>query len=109
MKGLQEHHMRDAWALASFVVTALGLPFAIAFFMWEQRKERDNEEEEAYQLLSDAYIDFLRIVLANPDLHLRSNEPLDNPTSEPVSYTHLDVYKRQVLCSPAGRWASCSR
>ena len=74
--------MRDAWELASFVVTALGLPFAIAFFMWEQRKERDNEEEEAYQLLSDAYIDFLRIVLANPDLHLRSNEPLDNPTSE---------------------------
>ena len=65
--------MRDAWELASFVVTALGLPFAIAFFMWEQRKERDNEEEEAYQLLSDAYIDFLRIVLANPDLHLRSN------------------------------------
>ena len=36
--------MRDAWELASFVVTALGLPFAIAFFMWEERKERDNEE-----------------------------------------------------------------
>ena len=38
MTDLQEHHMRDAWELASFVVTALGLPFAIAFFMWEQRK-----------------------------------------------------------------------
>lgn len=74
--------MRDAWELASFVVTALGLPCAIAFFMWEQRKERDNEEEAAYQLLSDAYIDFLRIVLANPDLHLRTNEPLADPSAE---------------------------
>jgi hypothetical protein len=74
--------MRDAWELASFVVTALGLPFAIAFFMWEQRKERDNEDEEQYQLLSDAYNDFLRVVLAHPDLQLRTNEPLADPTPE---------------------------
>ena len=53
---------RDAWEFASFVVTALGLPCAIAFFAWEQRKERDNEEEEGYQLLSDAYNDFLKVV-----------------------------------------------
>jgi hypothetical protein len=31
---------------ASFVVTVVSLPFAIVFFAWEQRKERDNEEEE---------------------------------------------------------------
>jgi hypothetical protein len=74
--------MRDAWEFASFIVTTLALPFAIAFFVWEQRKERDNEDEEAYQLLSDAYNDFLKVVLANPDLHLRTNEPLENPTSE---------------------------
>jgi hypothetical protein len=74
--------MRDAWELASFVVTTLALPFAIGFFVWEQRKERDNEDEEAYQLLSDAYNDFLKIVLANPDLHLRTNEPLVDPTAE---------------------------
>ncbi len=74
--------MRDAWELASFIVTALGLPFAIVFFWWEQRKERDNEDEAAYQLLSDAYNDFLRVVLANPDLRLRTNEPLPDPTHE---------------------------
>jgi hypothetical protein len=73
---------RDAWELASFIVTTLGLPFAILFFAWEQRKERDNEDEEAYQLLSDAYNDFLKVVLANPDLRLRSNAPLDAPSSE---------------------------
>ena len=74
--------MRDAWEFASFVVTALGLPVAILFFAWEQRKERDNEEEEQYQLLSDAYNDFLKVVLEHPDLHLRANEPLPDPSPE---------------------------
>jgi hypothetical protein len=73
---------RDMWEYASFVITTLALPFAIAFFAWEQRKERDNEEEDGYQLLSNAYNDFLKIVLANPDLHLRTNEPLQDPTTE---------------------------
>ncbi|MCG2591592.1 hypothetical protein LZ009_02190 [Ramlibacter sp. XY19] len=73
---------KDFWEVASFIVTTLGLPFAILFFAWEQRKERDNEEEEQYQLLSDAYIDFLEVVLRHPDLHLRTNEPLENPTAE---------------------------
>ena len=73
---------RDGWELASFVVTALGLPCAILFFAWEQRKERDNEEEAQYQLLSDAYNDFLKVVLAHPDLQLRTATPLPNPTPE---------------------------
>ncbi|HWU97436.1 MAG TPA: hypothetical protein VN114_02910 [Oxalicibacterium sp.] len=60
------------WETASFVVTVIALPFAIFLFLFEQRKERDSEEEEAYQLLQDAYNDFLKIVLDNPDLQLRS-------------------------------------
>ena len=111
---------RDAWELASFVVTALGLPFAIAFFAWEERKERDNEEEEAYQLLSDAYNDFLKVVLANPDLHLRTNEPLSNPTPEQnermlvifdmltslFERAYLVAYKPKMSETEARRWNS---
>jgi hypothetical protein len=74
--------LAQAFEVGSYVVTVLGLPFAIFIFMWQQRRERDNEEEEQYQLLSDAYIDFLKVVLEHPDLHLRTNEPLDNPTPE---------------------------
>ena len=53
----------DTWVLMSNVVTVIGLPLAIAVFLFEQRKERENEEEEVYQLLSDSYQDFLKVAL----------------------------------------------
>src|SRR5690606_26558648 len=56
------------WEVASYVVTVIGLPLAIAIFLYEQRKERRNEEDEIYQTLSDAYNDFLRVVIDNADL-----------------------------------------
>lgn len=71
-----------SWELASYVVTVVGLPVAIAIFLFEQRKERDNEEEEGYQLLSDAYNDFLKVVLENPDLQLRSATNTPNLSPE---------------------------
>lgn len=39
---------------ASYTVTVIGLPFAFWVFWIQQRKERENEEEAAYQGLSDA-------------------------------------------------------
>jgi len=62
----------DFWQVLANVVTAFGLPLAIFTFMLEQRKERENEDEEVYQLLSDAYIDFLKLVLDHPDLKIRT-------------------------------------
>ena len=64
----------ETWELMSYVVTVIGLPLAIAVFLFEQWKERENEEEEVYQLLSDNYQDFLKIALENPDLRLFSDE-----------------------------------
>jgi hypothetical protein len=74
--------VKDLFELASYIVTVIGLPFAIAIFFYEQRKERENEEEEQYQHLSDAYNDFLKVVLAHADLQLRTHEPLPNPSAE---------------------------
>lgn len=73
---------RDALELASFAVTVFALPFAVWVFVLEQRKERENEEEEAFQHLSDAYNDFLKVVLANADLQLRTSSALPDPTPE---------------------------
>lgn len=72
----------QAFELASYVVTVVGLPFAVWVFFAEQRKERENEEEEAYQHLSDAYNDFLKVVLDNADLQLLTAAALPNPTPE---------------------------
>ena len=64
----------DIWELLSYMVTVVGLPLAISVFIFEQRKERNNEEEEVYQLLSDNYQEFLRVALEHPDLRLFASE-----------------------------------
>ena len=74
--------MRDLLELLSFAVTIVGLPFAILVFAKQQRAERENEEEEAYLHLADAYNHFLEVVLAHSDLQLRTHTPLPNPTPE---------------------------
>lgn len=66
--------MRETWELLSYVVTVIGLPLAIFVFIYEQRKERDNEEEEIFQRLSDEYREFLKLVLDNSDLQLLRRE-----------------------------------
>src|SRR5688572_22459022 len=62
--------MRETWELLSYVVTVIGLPFALLVFIYEQRKERRNEDEEIFQRLSDEYREFLKLVLDNADLQL---------------------------------------
>lgn len=74
----------ETWELLSYVVTVIGLPLAIGIFLYEQRKERENEEEASWQQLSDAYIDFLEVVLANPDLKLRSHALTPDLSEEQV-------------------------
>lgn len=68
----------ETWEIASYIVTVIGLPLAILVFMLEQRKERQNEEEEIYQKLSDEYADFSKLLLKNADLMLLSEEIPDN-------------------------------
>ncbi|HEY3487910.1 MAG TPA: hypothetical protein VGL10_07580 [Gammaproteobacteria bacterium] len=70
------------WELLSYIVTVVGLPLAIFVFIYEQRKERDNEEEAVYQLLSDNYQDFLKVALDNTDLKLFSAEETPDLTEE---------------------------
>lgn len=68
---------KDTWEFLSYIVTVFGLPFAIGIFIWEQRRERQNEEEEIYQRLSDEYTNFMKLVLENADLRLFSKEAPD--------------------------------
>jgi hypothetical protein len=72
----------ETWELLSYIVTVIGLPLAIFVFVYEKRKERGNDDEEVYQLLSDNYQDFLKVALANPDLRLFSSTETPELTAE---------------------------
>ena len=72
----------ETWELLSYIVTTIGLPCAIVVFLYEQKKERDSDEEEVYQLLSDNYQDFLKVGLDNPDLRLFSSAQTPDLTAE---------------------------
>jgi hypothetical protein len=60
----------ELFEMGSYLVTIVGLPFAILVYLLEQRRERKNEGEEIYQRLSDEYREFLKLVLDNADLQL---------------------------------------
>ena len=62
----------ETWELLSYVVTVIGLPLAITVFIFEQRKERQNEEDAVHESIADNYQEFLHVVLEHPDLHLYS-------------------------------------
>jgi hypothetical protein len=112
--------LHELLELASFFVTVIALPFAVWVFLAEQRKERENEEEEAYQHLSDAYNDFLKIVLDHADLQLRTNSALPNPSPEQnermlvifdmlislFERAYLVAYKPQMTDTEQRRWNS---
>jgi len=72
----------ETWELLSYVVTVIGLPLVVAVFIYEQRKERMNEEEAVYESVSDNYQEFLRVVLEHPDLHLFSKSKTPSLTEE---------------------------
>ena len=110
----------ETWELLSYVVTAIGLPLAIVVFLYEQKKERDNEEEEVYQLLSDNYQDFLKIALDNPDLRLFSAEPTADLTDQQrermliifnmlislFERAYLLLYETKMSSKQVRRWSS---
>lgn len=72
----------ELWVFLSYVVTVIGFPMAIAVFLYEKRKERANEEEEVFELLSASYQDFLKIALQNSDLRLLSKTRTRDLTEE---------------------------
>jgi hypothetical protein len=93
----------ELWEMFSYIVTVIGLPLAIFVFLFGQRKERENEEEEVYQLLSDNYQDFLKVAPEYPDLRIFSTEekpPLNEEQKERllIIFTMLtSLFEREYL------------
>jgi hypothetical protein len=120
LSGYNQAMEKDTWELLSYIVTVVGLPFGILVFIYEQWKERENEEEEVYQLLSDNYQDFLKVALENPDLRLFSAEETPHLTEEQrermfITFTmlislferaYLLLYTDRMSANKLRRWRS---
>lgn len=110
----------ETWEMLSYIVTVVGLPLAIFVFLFEQRKERESDEEEVYQLLSDNYQDFLKVALDNPDLRLFSiqGSVILNEEQKERQYiifamlvslferAYLLLYEDEMATKQARRWNS---
>jgi hypothetical protein len=110
----------ETWELLSYVVTVIGLPAAIVAFLLEKRKERQTQEDEVHQLLSDNYQDFLKLALEYPDLHLFTTE--ETPELTPGQREQMRIifgvlvsiferayvlmYERRMSKEQTRRWAS---
>jgi hypothetical protein len=84
--------MRETWEFLSYVVTVIGLPFALLVFIYEQRKERRNEDEEIFQRLSDEYREFLKLVLDNSDLQLLRRQSARQELTEEQKERRLAIF-----------------
>ena len=101
-------------------MTVIGLPLAIIVFLYEQRKERNNEEDAVYQLISDNYQDFLKVTLENPDLRLFSTEKTPQLSEEQrermliifsmlislFERAYLLLYEKSMTAQQQRRWRS---
>ncbi len=110
----------EHWELLSYIVTVFGLPLAIYVFLYEQRKERNNEDEAVYMQLSDNYQDFLRVALEHPDLQLFSlhqTPALSNEQRERMliifnmlvslfERAYLLIWEPHMNAQQARRWSS---
>lgn len=79
------------WEQLSYIVTVIGLPFAIAVYLRDQRQERQNDEEEIYQRLSDEYAEFCKLIIDNADLRLRTQK------TTPPDLTPEQAERRLIL------------
>lgn len=82
----------EIFELLSYIVTIIGLPLAILTFVLEQRKERQNEDEEIFQRLSDEYREFLKLVLDNSDLQLLRREGAGKELTEEQKERRLAIF-----------------
>ena len=74
----------------TYGVTILGFPLAIAVFVYQQREQRQNEENALHRMLSEEYDGFLKLTLEHSDLLLmRRGAPQPELTPEQLERRHI--------------------
>jgi hypothetical protein len=71
------------WQEWAHVATVGGVLVGLAALTFEKRRERIDRENGTYHALDEAYIEFLKLSLDHPDLHLPTAALLAGQSSEP--------------------------
>jgi hypothetical protein len=114
-------YWKEVAEFSFYAVETFALPFAIIVFLIERKKQRQAEEEELYQRLSDEYMSFLKLVLDNADLQLlRKTGPTEALTQEQMERklvlfgilvsiferAYILVYEERMSKQTARLWSS---
>jgi hypothetical protein len=85
-------HWLELFEFTFYMVETFALPFAILVYVYEHGKQRQADEEDLYQRLSDEYLDFLKLVLDNGDLQLLSKRMQDLRLNEEQEERRLVLF-----------------
>lgn len=111
----------EFWELFSYIVTVIGLPWAVWLYFKDARRERENEEESLFLALSDEYAKFSNILLQHADLQLISGGVAESQLSAEqrerkhiifemlialFERAYILVYEEQMDKAARRRWAS---
>lgn len=59
--------------VATFAATFLGIPVAVFTFVRERKRDREAREVEAYTVVNQSYVDYLKTCLEHPRLSIHSH------------------------------------
>lgn len=90
----------EFFELLSYIATVIGIPLAIVTFVYQERKERQNEQEEIYDKLMDHYAEIQEKLFEYPELDMHSEESPDPETKrrQYILYEMLiSVFERSYI------------
>lgn len=70
----------EFFELLSYIATVVGIPLALLTFVYQERKERQNEQEEIYDKLMGHYAEIQEKLFEYPELDLHDQPSLDPET-----------------------------
>ena len=78
--------------IATFIITILGLPFALYIYVDEQKAQRSEREYGTYDALDDKYIELQQLCLQYPRLDI-----FDSPFVNPNTLTEEDEKQEEAI------------
>jgi len=86
--------------LLSYVATVVGIPMALALFMYQEHKERQTEQGEIYDDLMGHYADIQNKLFDYPELDQHDKQPqnLENGRRQRILYEMLvSLFERAFI------------